>query len=64
MKLDQVRAIAKSHSVKPGNLSNAELIRLIQAHEGNFDCYGTAFGGECDQANCLWRGDCFDSSQG
>ena len=61
MKLEEIRAIAKSQSIKPGNLSKAELIKTIQIHEGNFDCYGTAYSGECDQ-DCLWRNDCFDAS--
>jgi hypothetical protein len=59
MKMDQVRSIAKSYSIKPDNLSKAELIRTIQTEEGNFDCFATASGGECDQVNCLWREDCF-----
>jgi len=64
MKLDEIRSIAKTHSIKPGNLSKAELIKSIQSEEGNFNCFGTASSGECDQANCLWREDCFDASQG
>lgn len=62
MKLEEIRAIAKSHSIKPGNLSKTELIRTIQGHEGNFDCYGSASSGECDQASCLWRDDCIAAS--
>lgn len=59
MKLQEVRAIAKSHSIKPINLSKTELIKKIQTAEGNFDCFSTAFSGECEQINCLWREDCF-----
>lgn len=62
MKLEEVRAIAKSHSIKPGNLLKTELVKLIQTSEGNFDCYATAYNSECDQVNCLWREDCFDAS--
>jgi hypothetical protein len=58
MKLEDVRTIAKSHSIKPGHLSKTELIKAIQAEEGNFDCFATAYSGECDQADCLWREDC------
>lgn len=58
MKLEEIRAIAKSHSIKPGNLSKAELIKTIQVQEGNFDCFGSAYSGECDQSDCLWRSDC------
>lgn len=62
MKLEEVRAIAKSHRIKPGHLSKTELIKTIQSGEGNFDCFATACDGECDQVNCLWRGDCFASA--
>lgn len=64
MKLDEIRSIAKTRSIKPGNLSKAELIKSIQSEEGSFNCYGTASSGERDQANCLWREDCFDASPG
>lgn len=60
MKIDQVRSIAKSHNIKPGHLSKSELIRTIQIEEGNFDCFGSAHDGDCDQGGCLWRKDCFD----
>jgi len=62
MKLEEVRAIAKTRSIKPGSLSKAELIKAIQTQEGNFDCYGSATRGECNQASCLWREDCFDAA--
>ena len=60
MRIDQVRSIAKSHNIDPGHLSKSELIRTIQIEEGNFDCFGSAYEGECDQSGCLWRRDCFD----
>lgn len=62
MKLEAVRTIARSHSIKPGNISKTALIRMIQAAEGNFACYATAYSGECDQVSCCWREDCFDAS--
>ncbi|OGS95119.1 MAG: SAP domain-containing protein [Gallionellales bacterium RIFCSPLOWO2_02_FULL_57_47] len=62
MKLEEVRTIAKSHSIKPGNLSKTGLIKMIQTAEGSFDCYATARSGECDQVNCNWREDCFEAS--
>ena len=63
MKLTEVRAIAKQHRIILGKLSKSELIRLIQACEGNFDCYASASEGECDQGGCSWRADCFDDSR-
>jgi hypothetical protein len=63
MKLAEVCVIAKSQKINPGKLSKSELIKLIQSNEGNFDCFATAYMGECDQAGCSWRGDCLDSSR-
>jgi hypothetical protein len=62
MKLGDVRSIAKSHSVKPDHLSKTDLIKSIQIEEGNFACFSTAYGGECDQVSCLWREDCFEAA--
>ncbi|MDO8810985.1 MAG: SAP domain-containing protein [Gallionella sp.] len=63
MKLEEVRAIAKSHSIKPGKLSKAELIKSIQTVEGNFDCFATVCNDICDQIGCSWREDCFAAAQ-
>ena len=63
MKLEAVRAIAKSMGISPLNQFKIELIRNIQSKEGNFDCFATASIGECDQADCQWREDCFDEAQ-
>jgi len=62
MKMEEVRSIARSHGIQSAKLSKTELIKSIQANEGNFDCFATAYGGECDQACCLWREECFDAS--
>lgn len=49
MKLEEIRTIARSHSIKPNHLSKTELIKAIQTEEGNFDCFGSAYDGVCDQ---------------
>lgn len=59
MKMEEIRSIAKSHSIKSAHLSKIVLIKSIQAEEGNFNCFATAYGGECDRADCCWREDCF-----
>jgi len=56
--LKQVKEIAKQKGIKPGNMKKGNLIRAIQRTEGNFDCFGTATLGFCDQLDCLWREDC------
>lgn len=59
MKMEEVRSIAKLHGISPGKFSKTELIKYIQTDEGNFDCFASACGGECDQMGCKWREDCF-----
>jgi len=63
MKLEQIRTIAKSHHITLGKLSKTALIKSIQTEEGNFDCFATAYDGECDQTACSWREDCFDAAR-
>ena len=63
MKIEEVRSLAKSRGIHTGKLSKAVLIRTIQAEEGNFDCFATAYDGVCDQESCLWRSDCFDAAR-
>ena len=62
MNLTEIRQIAKNCSVKPGKLNKADLVRLIQKTEGNFDCFATAITGECDQPDCIWQKDCFKAA--
>lgn len=58
MKMNDVRALARERGVKIGNLSKIMAIRKIQLSEGNFDCYGRAQSGYCDQHGCLFIDDC------
>lgn len=58
MNLKEIKDMAKSQGIKVGNMKKENIIRYIQRAEGNFDCFGTATAGECDQMNCIWRGDC------
>jgi hypothetical protein len=58
MTLKQVKDIARQKNVKVGNMKKETIVRLIQRSEGNFDCFGTATAGICDQINCMWRQDC------
>jgi len=58
MKIQDIRGIAKKMNVKVGKLNKIELIRTIQKTEGNYDCFATPYVSECNQMNCLWRGDC------
>jgi hypothetical protein len=58
MKLPEMKALAIKLHLISGAEKKKELIKAIQKAEGNFDCFGTALTGECDQFNCLWRSDC------
>ena len=59
MKLEEIRAIAKSRGIHHGMFSITGLVHSIQTAEGNFDCFGTADSGECNQGSCIWRENCF-----
>jgi len=58
MNLKDIKDMAKSQGIKVGNMKKENIIRSIQRAEGNFDCFGSAITGECNQMNCIWRGDC------
>ena len=58
MKIDDVKIIAKNHEIKVGKMKKGELIRSIQAAEGNFQCFETGQKDSCGQPDCLWRPDC------
>ncbi|MBI5194140.1 MAG: SAP domain-containing protein [Nitrospirae bacterium] len=57
MKVEEIKKIAQKMGV-PAVGPKAEMIKTIQRTEGNFDCFGTAADGFCDQGGCLWRTDC------
>lgn len=60
MIMQTVRKLAAEFGINnAGKLSKPVLIREIQKREGNFDCFGTARKGYCDQGACLWKEDCF-----
>lgn len=62
MKLNNIEAIARTYGIRANNLSDIELIKSIQASQGNFTCIATAYSGECNQEGCCWREDCFNAA--
>lgn len=58
MKLDEIKEIAKQHQIKAGKMKKSELVRAIQAAEGNQVCFETGQVSGCGQDECLWRSDC------
>lgn len=63
MNLQKIRKVASEHGIRGGKLDKISLVRAIQRHEGNFDCFASAFAGHCDQSGCMWREDCLTVSQ-
>ena len=61
MKIQEIKEIAKQHGIKAiavKNLKKDELVRTIQAGEGNEVCFNTGNSKQCGQDSCLWRDDC------
>jgi hypothetical protein len=58
MNMQQVREMAKRVGAKIANMKKVDAIRAIQLAEGNFDCYGRADNGHCNQSDCCFRDDC------
>jgi Rho termination factor-like protein len=58
MNMGEIKSIAKDMGIKAGKMTKGELIKAIQAAEGNSDCFGGAVPVRCEQAECLWYGDC------
>lgn len=57
MKMTDVQMKAKKLGIKTSKLKKADLIRQIQAEEGNRACFQLNEG-SCDQEDCCWRKDC------
>lgn len=63
MQMQEIRTIAKNYGIKTSRQNKVELVRSIQAAEGNFNCFATAINGVCDQVGCTWRDDCFEAAK-
>lgn len=57
MKVAEVKERAAEMNIKVTGRKKIEMIRSIQAAEGNYPCFKTAEG-DCDQYDCYWRKDC------
>ena len=62
MKMNEIRKMAMAQGIQPKKLTKASLVKAIQLNEGNFDCFGSATAGVCDQASCIWSEDCIKQS--
>ncbi len=59
MTFQEIKKIAEAKKViLDKSMVKNDIIRAIQRHEGNDDCYASGRANECGQMNCLWRQDC------
>ncbi|HEY3309080.1 MAG TPA: SAP domain-containing protein [Desulfuromonadaceae bacterium] len=58
MKVSDIRKLAARHGLETDKMKKTEIIRAIQAAEGNFACFDLGKAAECGQLHCLWRDDC------
>lgn len=58
MKIWIIMEIAKKKGIDPATMNKTELIRAIQRAEGHSECFGTKKINQCEQLDCIWRGDC------
>ena len=56
MKLDDVKKIAREKGILTARKRKQDLIREVQAREGNEQCFCTWK--ECNDVGCLWYLDC------
>jgi len=57
MNMSEIKAKAKALGLKPGKMKKTELIRAIQAAEGNTQCFGWS-NGHCPNIDCCFMADC------
>lgn len=63
MKMQDIRVLGREKGLRFGvGVSKVGAIRAIQKAEGNFDCFGRAGSGYCDQGDCLFRSACLAKS--
>ncbi len=58
MIIRKIREIAKKKGIDPAAMNKTELIRAIQRAEGYSECFSTRDINQCENLDCLWRGDC------
>lgn len=58
MNMQEVKKIATDKGIKAGKMKKSDIIRTIQAAEGNSPCFQTPTVQSCDQTGCCWRTDC------
>ena len=62
MDIEDIRIIAQRYRVECDGRSKNEIIRKIQMHNGQSNCFGTNHGDSCRYAGCCWREECSDAA--
>jgi len=64
MKMQDVRELGRKLGLKfPVGTTKVQAIRMVQKAEGNFDCFGRAENGFCNQKGCLFYVECLRVSK-
>jgi len=58
MKVEEIKELAKQQGINPRKMKKADIIRAIQAEEGNPQCFSNGEKDKCGQESCLWQEDC------
>jgi hypothetical protein len=58
MTMTEIKKIAATKGIDKPKGKKVDLIRQIQAAEGNNGCFSTGISDVCGQSTCLWREDC------
>ncbi len=61
MIIRKIKEIAIKKGIDPTAMGKTELIRAIQRAEGYSECFATKNINQCENLDCLWRGDCVTS---
>lgn len=63
LKINDIRKKARDLGVTFAKTAKkTDLIRGIQAAEGNCQCFATSTVSSCGQEQCSWRADCLDAA--
>lgn len=62
MQIENVRDIALSYQIECEGLFKNQIIRKIQKHNGQGNCFATNHGNSCRYIGCNWREECFAAS--
>lgn len=54
----EIQQRAKVMGMKSGNMKKDDLIRAIQAKEGNTACFDDLSYNPCPSVDCAWKEDC------